>query len=118
MPRAARWLALAALYAVGTVLAGWWGVPVVAALIGVSRREDAAAVGSALAALAGWALLLAVDAADSRVPDLARLLGSMFGVPASWLVVLTLLFPALVAWSATVLAQVVASVAVDRRRAA
>lgn len=96
---------LAAATALSTVAVGWAGVPLTAALWGVlSRGSRGAAAAAGLGAMLGWGGLLAIDAARGPVPALATSLGIAMGV-SPWLVGLaTLLLPAALAWSATVVA--------------
>ena len=101
---------LAGAFAVGTLLMGWVGVVVVAAAVGVllhARRRVAGL--SALAALLGWLLLLAWTAARGPLlPFAGRLAGAM-GVPSFAPLVLTLVFPMVLAWSAAAVGQGVRS---------
>jgi hypothetical protein len=60
-----------------------------------------------LAAALGWAALLAVDARSARLGVLATVLGGIFPVPGWALLIVTLLFAALAAWSAAVITDVV-----------
>jgi hypothetical protein len=93
---------LVAAMALGTWV-GWWMVPLVAALWGwlrpaVPRRILSAAAAAALA----WALWLAADVVRGHDPlgVLAEELAAILRVPHAALVLVTLLFPALLGWSA------------------
>ncbi len=89
-------------FALATALLGWWTAPVLAAawaLWNPDRRW--AAFTSASAAALAWALLLLWTAGHQGVGNLAAKLGASFGVPALAVVALTLVFPALLAGSAT-----------------
>ncbi len=92
-------LAVAAL----TWLLGWWGVVVAALVAGVvlSRRHGAAWL-VALATALAWAALLAVDAVGGRFSALASSIAGVMRVPVPALLLVTLLFGALLAWSAAV----------------
>ena len=86
-----------------TWLLGWWGVVVAALIAGVVlHRRDGAAWLVALAAALAWAALVAVDAIGGRFSALAASIGGVLHVPAGALLVVTLLFAALLAWSAAV----------------
>jgi hypothetical protein len=89
--------------AVGFALApadiGWWTVPLLASLLGI--RLGAGAVG--VAAGVGWAGLLARDAVTAPLLPYAGRLGGLFGLPGWSLVLLTVLFAGLLAWSAAAL---------------
>jgi hypothetical protein len=92
---------VAAILVAATWVAGWWGVPLIAAVVGVllcTRRGIAGLV--ALAAVIAWSVLILVDGASGRFGVLAGLLGSTLQVPAAALLTVTLLFAALLAWSA------------------
>lgn len=100
---------LATALALATWLAGWWGVPLVAAAWGLmSRRRTDAAREAALAAILAWAILLAAQAARGPLGDLAARLGSAMRAPAPILMLVTVLFAALLAWSAATVARSIA----------
>jgi len=92
--------ALAAL----TWLLGWWGVLVGAAIIGFVFHDVGGggwrtAAGAALA----WSLLLLVDAVAGPIGVVSRTLGGVVRIPAMMLVLVTLVLPAALAWSAATL---------------
>ena len=91
---------IAELFAVATYALGWWTVPLIAAAWGFVSRDENVAPYTALCAMAGWATLLLLDAAKGPVANMAARLGGVMGIPSVLLYVLTLLFPALLAWSA------------------
>lgn len=99
-------IALALVLAGGTSWAGWTAVPALAFGVGVLRALGVAPVGSGLvsasAALA-WAGLLAGAAARGPLWLLAARVGGVLGVPAVALVLVTIAYAALLAWSAAVL---------------
>lgn len=98
---------LVAAFVVGTVWLGWWSVPLIAAAWGwnasAARRP---ALTAALAAGSSWAAVLGWDWTTSRggASALAGMLGGVMRVPAAALVVVTVLYPALLAASAAQLA--------------
>lgn len=107
---------VAAVMAVLTWLIGWWAVPAVAAFVGsVLHVRDGVAWRMALAAALAWALLLLVDAAGGRLGVAATTLGGVVRLPAVVLVLITLAFPALLAWSATTVAIAVRRLGSARR---
>lgn len=91
---------LAELFAVATYALGWWTVPLIAALWALMSHDENVARYTALCAVAGWTTLLLLDAAKGPVANMAARLGGVMGIPSVLLYVLTLLFPALLAWSA------------------
>jgi hypothetical protein len=103
-----RWLsffALLAAFALGTRL-GWWAVPLVAALWGGLRpRVPAPAATAALAAAAAWGAWLLIDwwAGQGALGALATRLGGVMNLPPFLAILLTLMLPALLAWSAAAL---------------
>lgn len=108
---------VAAVMAVLTWLVGWWAVPVVAAFVGsVLYLRDGVAWRMALAAALAWALLLIVNVAGGRFGVTATTLGGVLRVPAVVLVLITLAFPALLAWSAATVAIALRRLAAARRR--
>ena len=86
-----------------TWLLGWWGVVIAALVAGaILHRRAGAAWLVALAAVVAWGALVAVDMLGGRFPPLATSIGGVLRVPAGALLVVTLLFGALLAWSAAV----------------
>ena len=91
---------LAEAFAVATFAFGWWTVPVLAALYAIASSNPKRARAAGLCALAGWGTLLLLDFAKGPVAEMGHRLGGVMGVPSVVLYVLTLVFPALLAWSA------------------
>lgn len=108
--------ALALLFALGTLAVGWWAVPLVALAAGVAlyaRRRIA--VVAALAAALGWLLLLLWTAARGPLLAFAGSLAGAMGVPGFVPLLLTLLFPMVLAWSAAAAGQGLRDAASGRR---
>lgn len=84
-------------FGAGTVLAGWWALPVLAALLALVRLP---AWQAASAALLAWMALLLRNAAAAPLLPYADRLGGLFGFPGFAILLMTLLFAALLAWSA------------------
>jgi hypothetical protein len=97
---ALRVLLLTIAFTIATRVVGWWGVPLTAALWGVLSTGDGAS--AAIAAGLAWAALLAHDAALGPLGTLASDIGGLFHASPVVLIVLTLLYPMLLAWSAAV----------------
>jgi hypothetical protein len=98
-----KYVLLAEAFAVTTFGLGWWSVPLVAILWALVSSDSRRARNAGYAAAAGWATLLVLDAVRGPVGTMAAQLGSVMRVPAIALYALTLLFPALLAWSAAAL---------------
>ena len=96
-------LLLAELFAVVTYAFGWWTVPVVAAVWAIASRDSNRPLVAAACAALGWASLLLLDSVKGPVGTMATKLGGVMGVPGIVLLILTLLFPALLAWCAAAL---------------
>lgn len=106
----------AATMAVLTWLVGWWAVPLVAAFAGSALYVRAGVPWRmALAAAIAWTLLLVVDATTGRLSVAATTLGGVLRVPGVVLVLITLAFPALLAWSAATVAIAVRRLDAARR---
>ncbi|MEP6732598.1 MAG: hypothetical protein ABJE10_18285 [bacterium] len=98
-----------------TWAAGWWGVALLALILGfVYRNESGRAWRVALGASEGWALLLIVDMVLGPLGHVARTLGGAMSIPAPALVLVTLLFPALLAWGSAALAAELGALARNR----
>ena len=93
----------AELFAVATYALGWWTVPVLAAAWALASGHAKVARTAALCAALGWATLLILDVVKGPVDTMATRLGGVMGVPPFVLLLLTLIFPALLAWSAAAL---------------
>ena len=94
---------LAAAFSLGTFYVAWWAVPLIALawgwMVGPGRRPATrAAFGAGIA----WMGFLAHDAMRGPAGRLARTLGDVMHLPAVVLVVVTVLFPVILAWSAAV----------------
>jgi hypothetical protein len=100
LSRLIRAVLLAEAFAVATFALGWWTVPVVAAIYALVSANPKKARTAALCALGGWATLLLLDAVKGPVTAMASRLGGVMGVPSIVLLILTLVFPAALAWGA------------------
>jgi hypothetical protein len=95
-----RVVLFAALVAAGTILGGWWTVPLLAVLwarvMPTRGLRRSAAAGAAL----GWAGILAWSASHEPVLPLATKMSEVLGLPPWGFTAATLLFPALLAAAA------------------
>jgi hypothetical protein len=106
---ALRVLLLATSFAIGTWVLGWWAIPLFAAVAGLlARHAPGQAMAAGVAAAIAWGVLLAWSALSGSVWSLAGQAGGAVGVSGVVLIILTLLFPALLAWLAASLAQILA----------
>ncbi len=97
-------LALLVAFGLATVVAGWWSVPVVAALWALARpRTRRPAVTAGVVAAAAWAALLLATGPIAALGAQARVLGEVFGSGALVIIAVTLVFPATLAASAATL---------------
>ena len=98
-------LIVALVIACVTWFVGWWGVAVVALVAGaIYRREGGRPWRVALGASGGWAVLLLIDAIGGRFGHVATTVAGAMSLPAAALLLVTLLFPALIGWSAATVA--------------
>ncbi len=102
--------------AAGTVLLGWWAVPILGALAPVAaaalggarwapRQGRSVPRGAAFAAAFGWAALLAWAAVGPQFGTVSGLVGTLLQAPWPAVAAVTLLLPAVLAWSAAALAE-------------
>jgi hypothetical protein len=104
---ALRVLLLAASFAIGTWVLGWWAIPLFAAIAGLlARHAPGQAMAAGAAAAIAWGVLLAWSALRGPIWSLAAQVGGAMGVSGAVLIILTLVFPALLAWLAASLAQI------------
>jgi hypothetical protein len=87
-----------------TIVGGWWGV-LAAAFVWGAWSGRAGRV--ALAAAWAWGSVLVWTAASGPLAAVIAALGTIAGAPGWALVVATLVFPAVMAWSAAVVGGVV-----------
>jgi hypothetical protein len=100
-----------------TWLLGWWGVVTVALVAGLlDYRSGGGGWRLALAGALSWSALLAVNAASGSLGIVAATLGGIQRVPGVALVLLTIAYPALLAWSAGTVAGETRRLLVRRRR--
>jgi hypothetical protein len=97
-----KFVLIAEAFSVLTYALGWWAVPLIALLCGLVISFDGRPVFYATAgAAAGWLMLLLLDAARGPLGEVGTRFGGVMGFPPAALFVTTLLFPALLAWSAS-----------------
>ena len=91
-----------------TWVVGWWGLAVVALVAGVVyRAQGGRSAHIALAAVEAWGLLLVIDAVAGPLGRVSTVVAGAMSLPPIALLAATLLFAALLAWSAaTVSAEV------------
>lgn len=109
MPRLRELLIAIVLMIAGTWFLGWWTVPIVGALWGFHRRSDAAV--TLLAGAAGataWGALLFWQSTQGPVARLVELLGTLLQVGPVAVLVLTVVYPGLLAASAAALVRALA----------
>lgn len=97
-----EFLLLMAGFGIGTSLAGWWSVAVIAAGWSLLRRGSSWKAGAAAAA--AWATLLAFTVSWGPLSRLAPRVGGAVGLPGWAFVLLTPVFALLLGWSAAYLA--------------
>jgi hypothetical protein len=100
---------LAAATAAGTVLVGWWAVPLLAAAFGLAVRGRLRFVPlvAGLAALGAWGGLLLAAAGGDRFGALVGGLAVVMQLGDAALMAVTLLFPFALAWSAATLGEAI-----------
>lgn len=99
-----KWVLLTEAFAVATYGLGWWSVPIVAALYSAFSGDRMRGRSAAACAAAGWGSLLLLDVARGQVGMMGTQLAGVISVPAFAVYLLTLLFPALLAWCAATIA--------------
>lgn len=81
----------------GTWVIGWTAVPIVALACGlasIAPRNVAVYAGVA------WTVLMIADFTYAAFARLAAMLGGVMGIPAAFLILLTIVFPMILGWSA------------------
>lgn len=94
-------LIAATLMGLGTWIAGWWMVPVIAVAWALLRPADRSLpLAAGIAAMVSWAALLFLPGSTGDVQRLATVAGTAMATGPGPLLALTLAFPALLAVSA------------------
>jgi hypothetical protein len=102
--RTARVALFGALTAGGTIVAGWWIIPILAALwVRVLPSERGALVTTMFGAVAGWLLLLGIVALQGPAATLGAICSAILQLPRWGFLLVTLIFPAALAGAAAVL---------------
>jgi hypothetical protein len=107
-----RTVLLAAVFALATFAVGWWSLPLVAVLYtviaagGTGLADRSSAVVAGMAAMVGWAALLAIASARGPVPTLAAELAGILRLPTAGIYAVTIAYPGLLAISAAIVARV------------
>lgn len=96
---------VAVLTAGATWFGGWWAVAIVSLVAGFLYSDNPATPWrAALGAMLGWALLLVANIVMGPFGRVAAALGGAMSIPAPALLLTTVLFAALLAWSAATIA--------------
>lgn len=107
--RILAWVVLTASMTITTIVLGWWSVPVLGGIWGIFRAlPGRAALEAGLAAMLAWAALLVMTALEGPVWYLAGTLGGIFQLPGPLMLLLTIVFPAVLAAAAAALLAVAA----------
>lgn len=105
-----RVVLLALAFALGTLVIGWFALPIVAVVWGAIADRERASLDAAVAAVVGWGALLVLAMFTGAIGEVARVIGGVVGVP-SWVpIAATLLFGVALAWSAAVVGREIARV--------
>jgi len=98
---------MAVVVAAGTVLAGWWTVPLVAAAWTLVFPRRASVLSAAVAAMVAWSALLALASQSGPVGELAALLAQILGITSAALLAVTVAYSGLLAGAAALFAQAI-----------
>jgi hypothetical protein len=110
MEAEARLIRLVAVFALGTWILGWFAVPMLAMLwVIIEWPRRRLAIEAGLAAAAGWGALLVVTSTRAPLTEFSQRVAAVTGIRTQLLFAVTLVFPALLAWSAARVAEAVAT---------
>lgn len=111
-----KFILLSEAFAVVTFAGGWSGVPVLALVMGLFANPDEKGVRWAtLCAAAAWLELLLLDASRGPLGEVATRFAGVLGLPPLALFGITLLFAALLAWSASSIGSAIRAAVLARR---
>jgi hypothetical protein len=106
MMQLSRFVLLATAFAIATFVAGWWAVPIVAAVYAaITTQQRSSALVSGISAMLGWGALLAITASRGPVGTLAVELGGVLQIRPFGVYAITIAFPGLLAISAAVVSR-------------
>lgn len=101
IPRLLRILAVAAVVALGTWLAGWWAVPLCGAVYALLRaRQEGAVREAAIGAMIAWTALLIWQVSHPAFARLSSAVSGVFPVPGVVLMLVAVCIAGLLAGSA------------------
>ena len=120
--RVYRFLLLWAAMLLATMAAGWIGVPLAATAFAVIDRGVRVSGETALAAGAAWAAMFVAHVmawlvAEAPGPSMIRTVAAVVGMPSFVAPLLTIVFPALLAWAAATVTVALLHIAGRPRRA-
>ena len=108
MMQFSRFVLLATAFALATFVAGWWAVPLVAAVYAaITTQQRSSAIVSGVSAMLGWGALLAITASRGPIGTLAAELGGVLQIKPMGVYAITIAFPGLLAISAAVVSRAV-----------
>ena len=111
-----KFILLSEAFAVVTFAGGWSGVPFLALVVGLSAvPEERPVRWATLCAAAAWLELLLLAASRGPLGEVATRFGGVLGLPPAVLFGVTLLFSALLAWSASTIGSAIRSAVLARR---
>ena len=86
--------------ALGTAVVGWWSVPVLGLAYGVWTGERRAGATAGISAFLAWSALMLWNWFEGPLAELSESLGAVMGLPGWTLLIVTVLFPTVLAWTA------------------
>ncbi len=110
-----KFLLLTEAFAVGTFAFGWWAVPVLALAWALLVSSSRPVLFATICATAAWSGVLLLDAARGPLDVVAQRFGGVTGFPPIALIAVTILFPALLSWTASSVGLAIRRFAVRRR---
>jgi len=98
-----KFLLLTEAFAVTTYAFGWWAVPLLAFAWAAFVHTRRPVLFATICAASAWAAMLLNDAARGPVTTVGDRFGGILGIPSIALMAITILFAALLGWSASCL---------------
>jgi hypothetical protein len=96
-----KFLLLTEAFAVTTYAFGWWAVPLLAFAWAAFVHTRRPVLFATICAASAWAAMLLNDAARGPVSTVGDRFGGILGIPSIALIAITILFAALLGWSAS-----------------
>lgn len=111
----AMWIAMTTTIAIATVFGAWWATPIVSAIWMFTLPRRGGTTIAAVSGASAWGLLLLIARRSGPIGALDTVLSGTLGLPPRSGLILTILYAALIAGAAALVAQAIRPVTASSR---